>query len=62
MCFLLRYHNQYSGSVTSFPAEDILCLFLFIERKCNSTGNAAHYSVITYTGKESEKEWKYVYV
>ena len=27
-----------------------------------STGNSAQYSVITYTGKESEKEWTYAYV
>ena len=27
-----------------------------------STGNSAQYSVITYMGKESEKEWMYVYV
>ena len=26
-----------------------------------STGNSAQYSVITYMGKESEKEWIYVY-
>ena len=26
-----------------------------------STGNSAQYSVITYMGKESEKEWMYVY-
>ena len=26
-----------------------------------STGNSAHNSVITLTGKESEKEWIYVY-
>ena len=27
-----------------------------------STGNSIQYSVITYMGKESEKEWTYVYV
>ena len=27
-----------------------------------STGNSTQYTVITYMGKESEKEWKYVYV
>ena len=27
-----------------------------------STGNSTQYSVITYTGKESEKEWIYVYI
>ena len=27
-----------------------------------STGDSAQYSVITYTGKESEKEWIYVCV
>ena len=27
----------------------------------NSTENSAQYSVITYMGKESEKEWIYVY-
>ena len=27
-----------------------------------STGNATQYSVITYMGKESGKEWIYVYV
>ena len=27
-----------------------------------STGNSTQYSVITYMGKESEKEWIYVYV
>ena len=27
-----------------------------------STGNSAQYPVITYMGKESEKEWTYVYV
>ena len=27
-----------------------------------STGNSTQYSVITYLGKESEKEWIYVYV
>ena len=27
-----------------------------------STGNSTQYSVITYIGKESEKEWIYVYV
>ena len=28
----------------------------------NSTGNSTQYSVMTYMGKESEKEWIYVYV
>ena len=28
----------------------------------HSTENSAQYSVITYMGKESEKEWTYVYV
>ena len=27
-----------------------------------SAGNSTQYSVITYRGKESEKEWIYVYV
>ena len=27
-----------------------------------STGNSTQYSVITYMGKESEKEWMYVFV
>ena len=27
-----------------------------------TTGNSTQYSVITYMGKESEKEWIYVYV
>ena len=27
-----------------------------------STGKSAQYSVITYMGKESEKEWIYVHV
>ena len=27
-----------------------------------STGNPTQYSVMTYTGKESRKEWIYVYV
>ena len=27
-----------------------------------STGNSTQYSVITYMGKETEKEWIYVYV
>ena len=27
-----------------------------------STGNSTQHSVITYMGKESEKEWIYVYV
>ena len=27
-----------------------------------STGNSTQYSAIAYTGKESEKEWTYVYV
>ena len=27
-----------------------------------STGNSTQYSVMTYMGKESEKEWMYVYV
>ena len=27
-----------------------------------STGNSTQYFVITYIGKESEKEWIYVYV
>ena len=27
-----------------------------------STGNSTQYSVKTYMGKESEKEWIYVYV
>ena len=27
-----------------------------------STGHSIQYSVITYLGKESEKEWIYVYV
>ena len=27
-----------------------------------STGNSTQYSVITYMGKESEKEWMYVHV
>ena len=27
-----------------------------------STGNSTQYSVISYMGKESEKEWIYVYV
>ena len=26
-----------------------------------STGNCTQHSIITYTGKESEKEWIYVY-
>ena len=26
------------------------------------TGNSTQYSVVTYMGKESEKEWIYVYV
>ena len=26
-----------------------------------STGNSTQYSVMTYTGKESRKEWIYVY-
>ena len=28
----------------------------------NSTGNSTQYSVMTYRGKESKKEWIYVYV
>ena len=28
----------------------------------SNTGNSTQYSVITYMGKESEKEWVYVYV
>ena len=32
--------------------KDVLC----------TTGNSTQYSVITYMGKESEKEWIYVYV
>ena len=28
----------------------------------NGTGDSTQYSVITYMGKESEKEWIYVYV
>ena len=27
-----------------------------------STGNSTQYSVMTYMGKESKKEWIYVYV
>ena len=27
-----------------------------------STGNSAQYSIMTYRGKESKKEWIYVYV
>ena len=27
-----------------------------------STGNSTQYSVMTYMGKESKKEWTYVYV
>ena len=27
-----------------------------------STGTSTQYSVVTYEGKESEKEWMYVYV
>ena len=27
-----------------------------------STGNSTQYSVVTYMGKESKKEWIYVYV
>ena len=28
----------------------------------NSTGNSTPYSVMTYMGKQSKKEWIYVYV
>ena len=28
----------------------------------NSTGKSTQYYVVTYMGKESEKEWMYVYV
>ena len=28
----------------------------------NSIGNSSKYSVMTYMGKESKKEWMYVYV
>ena len=30
--------------------------------KIDSTGNSIQYSVMTYVGKESKKEWIYVYV
>ena len=40
---------------------------LFIKQKSNenllySTGNSTQYSVMTYMGKESKKEWIYVYI
>ena len=35
-----------------------------ITKKCllYNTGNSTQYSVMTYVGKESKKEWIYVYV
>ena len=43
------------------------CTLLYMELMVNrdllySTGNSTQYSVITYIGKESKKEWLCVYV
>lgn len=43
------------------------CTLLYLERMVNedplySAGNSTHYSMMTYTGKEPEKEWVRVYV
>ena len=42
-------------------------ILLYIKQIINkgplySTGDSSQYSVITYMGKESEKEWIYIYV
>ena len=53
--FMLSLLYQYGFSKTLLKwimNKDLLC----------STGNSTQYSVITYMGKESEKEWIYVYV
>ena len=42
----------------------ILLYIKYITNKnlLNSTGNSTQYSVMAYMGKESKKEWIYVYV
>ena len=54
------------GGVNWETGIDIYTL-LYIKQMTNknllySTGNSTQYSVMAYMGKESKKEWRYIYV
>ena len=55
------------GEVINQETETNIYTILYIKQITNkdlpySTGNPIQYSVITYMGKESAKQWVYVYV
>ena len=69
-----RHKNQTYGYPKGKMREGInqefwinIHILLYIKQIINkgplySTGDSSQYSVITYMGKESEKEWIYIYV
>ena len=53
----------YGGGINQESGIDIYSLLYIIminKALLYSTGNSTHYSVVTYTRKESAKEWIYV--
>ena len=48
----MKKHQQIHTTIYKINNKDLLC----------STGNYIHYLVIIYTGKESEKEYIYIYI
>ena len=60
---------DFPGKSTGVGCHCLLCIYMLLYIKIAnqqgllySTGNSTQYSVMTYMGKESGKEWIYVYI